>query len=712
MRPFFQNAILVGALAPALAGAFTPISLSAGWNLVGNSDPVAIDVATKLSGAQITTVWKWNKSASRWAFYTPAMSAAELATYAASKQYDVLSTIDSKEGFWVNATAAVVISDPLAPPPAVGTGVTLTASDLAPNWNLMASADKKTPSELNAGLVSSLTAASKSISTLWAWDAASSSWRFYAPSLESNGQLASYIASKNYLPFISVLAATDGFWVNIGAATPVVNPPSAVLRRLRFTNANDWFFRINSSTSAEATPASDGSTLWRQTRTARVPGGASYSWTTGSRPLYGADVHWNGAGWVNCPVNFQNIISALDANGNASYSMCNGWETGVIPYSMDNLVDISARAMIDVYNEIQSAGYTDLIIDSATSVLGAVSFPSGSTVSYRNLSTYVPTVGYSPGASNWVYLSDAQVGAGDSTACNANPFPAESPNATLEQLIAVNQGKPCVYGVNTVTGANGVTLSSGARNEGWSGTTLSMGTIGSAPTYADFSNATSYYTTNQKLRVAFGAGNVAKYYSCQQRWTGSNRNCDLIGTGTYSIQTLGDARTLSFTGVPSQFAARSYTRVFVERGGRVYYGYLDNVIPSKQARLNLLALNSLFNTLGLPAFNPDAKVVLSIGSYEGTYSSTFTGTDTGTVTTTVSPSGATTCSGTSTQAGAFACSFSLTPTGVDGTTANISLGITGTGAAFNGTANYYTGVVSGTWSNTGGAGGSFTGMRH
>jgi len=186
----------------------------------------------------------------------------------------------------------------------------------------------------------------------------------------------------------------------------------------------------------------------------------------------------------------------------------------------------------------------------------------------------------------------------------------------------------------------------------------------------------------------------------------------LIGTGTYSIQTLGDARTLSFTGVPSQFAARSYTRVFVERGGRVYYGYLDNVIPSKQARLNLLALNSLFNTLGLPAFNPDAKVVLSIGSYEGTYSSTFTGTDTGTVTTTVSPSGATTCSGTSTQAGAFACSFSLTPTGVDGTTANISLGITGTGAAFNGTANYYTGVVSGTWSNTGGAGGSFTGMRH
>jgi len=223
MRLLKSSFVLSGLLLPAFASAFTPIGLSAGWNLVGNSDSAAIDVGTKFSGGAITTVWKWNKVDSRWAFYTPTMSPTELTNYAASKGYDVLSTIDSKEGFWVNANAAVTISDPLSPPPAVGT-TQLSASDLAPNWNLVASADKKTPSQLNAALASNLNAASKSISTVWAWDTGSSGWRFYAPSLEANGTLSSYIASKNYLPFTSALAATDGFWVNVGASTTPVTP--------------------------------------------------------------------------------------------------------------------------------------------------------------------------------------------------------------------------------------------------------------------------------------------------------------------------------------------------------------------------------------------------------------------------------------------------------------------------------------------------------
>jgi phage tail sheath protein FI len=135
MRSFVRYSMLVGSLIPALACAFTPISLSLGWNLVGNSDPAAIDVASKLNGSQITTVWKWNKVQSRWAFYTPTMSSSALLAYAASKGYDVLSTIDSKEGFWVNASAAVTISDLLAPPPAIGSVVTLSATDLVTNWN-------------------------------------------------------------------------------------------------------------------------------------------------------------------------------------------------------------------------------------------------------------------------------------------------------------------------------------------------------------------------------------------------------------------------------------------------------------------------------------------------------------------------------------------------------------------------------------------------
>lgn len=714
MRSFLRYSLLTGSLLPALACAFTPISLSSGWNLVGNSDPEAIDVAAKFSGGQILTVWKWDKVNNKWAFYAPSMAPALLVTYAGSKGYDVLSTIDPKEGFWVNASAAVTISDPLSPPPAVGTAVTLAAADFAPNWNLMASADKKTPSQLNAGLASSLNAASKSISTLWAWDAPTSSWRFYAPSLEANGQLSSYITSKGYLPFTSVLASTDGFWVNIGTAAPIVTPPSpsAKLRALTFTSASDWFLRVFSSTSAQNTPAADGSRRYRETRMAKVSGGAPYGWTTGSQPMRGADVHWNGGAWVNCPINFENTNSANDASGNSTYSYCNGWETGSSVGNVSTTSDVSGRPMVDVYNEIQAAGYTNVVINSAAAVLGATTFPQGSTLNFMTTAAnYVPTVGYYPGSSNWVYLSDALVGAGDTTACHANPWPANSPNATLDQLIAVNQGKPCFYDVDTITGANGVSLNSGARNEGWGETTLSMGNLGSAPTYSDAAYTTSYYTTNQRLRVSFAAGNVAKYYSCQERWNSSTRNCDLIGTGSYSIQTLGEGRILSFAGLPTQFAALNYTRVFVERAGRVYYGYLDNPRPGKQARLNLTGLNALFGTLGLPAFDPDVPIVLSLGSYAGNYSSTFTGTDSGTVTVSISPSGATTCSGVSNSAGAFTCSFSLTPTGVDGTTATINMGIAGTGAVFAGTANYYTGVVTGTWTNTGGANGTFTGLR-
>lgn len=218
MSSFVRRAARSILILPAAAWASTPINLVQGWNLVGNSDTASIDVAARFTGTPIATVWKWNKVDGRWAFYTPGMSATELAAYAASKQYDVLSTIESKQGFWVNANAAVTVSDPLTTPPAVGS-VTLTATDLSLNWNLLASGDNKTPSQLNAGLASSMNAANKSISTVWAWDSASSRWRFYAPSLESLGQLATYTATKGYLPFTAALAASDGFWVNVSTAT-------------------------------------------------------------------------------------------------------------------------------------------------------------------------------------------------------------------------------------------------------------------------------------------------------------------------------------------------------------------------------------------------------------------------------------------------------------------------------------------------------------
>lgn len=206
----------------ASGGASTPntpvaLSLTTGWNLLGNSSAAPIDVTTTFGDAtKITTVWKWNKVASKWAFYAPSMTSPALTTYATNKGYDVLVSIGPKEGFWVNASTAVALTGPAA------SGVMLAESDLQSGWNLVGSADNQTPSQLNQGLNCSLIAAGKSIVTAWAWDAPNKNWKFYAPVLEAQGGtvLADYITSKGYLPFSTALSVSDGLWLNIGTASP------------------------------------------------------------------------------------------------------------------------------------------------------------------------------------------------------------------------------------------------------------------------------------------------------------------------------------------------------------------------------------------------------------------------------------------------------------------------------------------------------------
>lgn len=182
---------LAGVLLPAIGSAAT-LNLNAGWNLAGNSDATSINVINLFADAsKIVTVWKWNKAQGKWAFYAPSMTSAQLAAYAASKSYDVLTSIAPKEGFWVNAVTSAAVTDVQATPPTPGsTAATLLESDLSQGWNLVASADNKNPSQLNTGLAASLSTAGKSISTVWSWDAAALRWKFYAPSLEAQGATA------------------------------------------------------------------------------------------------------------------------------------------------------------------------------------------------------------------------------------------------------------------------------------------------------------------------------------------------------------------------------------------------------------------------------------------------------------------------------------------------------------------------------------------
>jgi uncharacterized protein (TIGR03790 family) len=209
------SALLALALAPsAVAGAVAyPLSLRAGWNLLGNSLSTLLNVKQSF-GAQagVQSVWKWDAVKLQWAFYAPALDAdGSLASYAASRGYSVLGTVNPGEGFWVNALA------PLSLDNQSGTGFSLGSAVLGTGWNLVATADDLAPSVLAATLAN--------VTSLWAWDEMNNGWYFYAPSLVASNNLASYIQSQGYRDFGSLtLGKGRGIWVNYAAS------PSATLK--------------------------------------------------------------------------------------------------------------------------------------------------------------------------------------------------------------------------------------------------------------------------------------------------------------------------------------------------------------------------------------------------------------------------------------------------------------------------------------------------
>ena len=193
------------------------LSFVAGWNLVGDSVEAPITVASTFGDStMVNSVWKWISSGSKWAFYTPTQTDGG-AAYAATKGYDLLTSINGGEAFWVNAHTTFT-----APLPS-GTAVTSTSFQTLPSgWSLISIGSNRTPSGFNSDLSVSPPAAGvvpQNIATLWAWDSAQSKWYFYAPSLQMQGGsvLSDYIRAKGYLDFTTankVLGPGVGFWVN------------------------------------------------------------------------------------------------------------------------------------------------------------------------------------------------------------------------------------------------------------------------------------------------------------------------------------------------------------------------------------------------------------------------------------------------------------------------------------------------------------------
>lgn len=398
--------------------------------------------------------------------------------------------------------------------------------------------------------------------------------------------------------------------------TPATTPAAgAVLDWFRFTDANNWYFRVFVGTAAENTPDASGLIKYREIR-AMNTAGTTVNWAFNSDYNRRDDVHYNGKAWVSCPLGTQNPQTPRDTQGKSESGYCDNYSR---TSSQRTEEDISGKTLSSVVSTIRSYPQTYgsnsysqwglSSLDSSDKLqLGNAVFPTGSTLHYQTNTTLETSVGYDVRTSNEIFTYSAAVaGGGDARtsttqACNSTEAQAAAAIqvTTLEQMTQAFKGTPCIFAQGTLS-VNGVTYKSDDPNEWWSNSTLSIGTVGTAST----ASATAYYTTNSLIRVGFSGANAVTYFSCKQRaLNGSSRNCTSIGTGSYSVETMGDARVLKLANVPSQAATLTYDRVFVERGGKVYWGYQDKLGSYQRARLNLEATNALFEQIGIPKITP------------------------------------------------------------------------------------------------------------
>ena len=505
-------------------------------------------------------------------------------------------------------------------------------------------------------------------------------------------------------------------------ATPTTRVATAgfSLDTLVFTDASNYSFRTLGSSLAQDTPDA-GNKIKFVERRQRSAAGAVAKWSSGNDPWRNADLSWNGTAWVACPINFENTSTVRDAAGNSSYVYCNGRETGTTNRAT---FDIAGKTLAAVYAQATAAGFSNVYV-ADPAALGSATFPADSKLFYQTSTPLTEAVSYypagansAPGFSNVVSQYSAAVSAGGTAsaqapnvACNSTETAGNgSSSTTLEGMIASKTGTPCIFAQNTVT-YNGVTYTGDTVNEWWGNSTVGLGTIGSVST-APTAGSSGYYTGNTLLRVAFtGNGtNPVTYYACKQRYVnGSTRNCTAIGSGSYTITALGDARALTLTNPPPLVATLNYNPLFVERGGFVYFGYQSKPRITNKARLNTVAATALLGQLALVADGVSVPMLLTPASYQGSWdireASLAVGPSVGT-SIFVGADGNNLCYGRST-AQFFACTVTITDPATGAFTRTTATG------TLRGTFDFMAGSAAGTYSDptASPADGSFVGAR-
>jgi hypothetical protein len=187
-------------------------------------------------------------------------------------------------------------------------------------------------------------------------------------------------------------------------------------------------------------------------------------------------------------------------------------------------------------------------------------------------------------------------------------------------MIAAHPGTVCSASGQDSFSYGGATYSDAGTAPNVSTASVLIGRIGNAA--VGTGSAPGYYSGNSQIRVTFaGAASTAiSFLQCKERFSdGAPRDCSVIGSGVYAMDTLGDARVMVFYGLPVVTMPLAYNTVLVERSGAVYSGYQSKIWVSQQASLNTAASAALANQLGIALEDPDLPFLQSAGSYQGSY---------------------------------------------------------------------------------------------
>ncbi len=403
---------------------------------------------------------------------------------------------------------------------------------------------------------------------------------------------------------------------------PVGATPTAGsnVRWFSYTDAQNYYYRQFKSTAAQVTLV-DGKRQFTEYREqSRGIGGnvTSYlQWGEGLNNWARNQVVWTGTEWFDCPTDMVHEYTPWDAKGVSSSLYCKAYKgsskraardiTGM--KMADVVVEIRAYPLIDTEGSFKAWGPDPAV---HADKLGGM-FPAGSVLYYYTGTDTAQPDRYNTTLNNDLYVPySSAVANGSKAECDkvssSNFAQFQTTAKTLEELIAATPGKPCVYQTN---------VSTGEPNEWWSQSTINIGDVPDA-----FVSSSGNFKSGVKdLRVSFATGNVANYWLCLRRSNDNSvRNCSAAGSGSYSIETLGNARVLRLAGEPRVAGTLSFVRTMVERDGKVWYGSRGRLTTSRQLRINGTASDALFAALGMPAPRSAAPLTSSslMASYLGT----------------------------------------------------------------------------------------------